>query len=205
MIPLGVDLERFQPAPRLDAMHAGCPYLLHVGQAYPHKNLAPLIQAFAAVAAAEPELQLVLAGKPHPRETPRLQALVDERGLGQRVQFRPYVPSEELPELMAGALAFVYPSLWEGFGLPVLEAMASGTPVLTSLGSGTEEAAGDAALLVNPGDQGALAAALRDLITQPRLRDDLRQRGLERVRAYSWERTAHATQVAVGEILSELS
>ena len=205
VIPLGVDLERFQPAPRLDAMHAGCPYLLHVGQAYPHKNLARLIQAFAAVASAQPELQLVLAGKPHPSESPRLQALVHERGLGQRVQFRPFVPAAELPDLMSWALAFVYPSLWEGFGLPVLEAMASGTPVLTSLGSGTEEAAGDAALLVNPGDQGALAAALRDLITQPRLRDDLRQRGLVRVRVDIWDRTALATPAARGGTAAALN
>jgi len=205
VIPLGVDLQRFQPAAPLDTRHANRPYLLHVGQAYPHKNLARLIRAFAAVASAQPELELVLTGKPHASETPRLQALVAELGLQQRVQFRPYVPSAALPGLMAGALAFVYPSLWEGFGLPVLEAMAAGTPVLTSLGSGTEEAAGDAALLVDPWDQGALAAALRDLITQPRLRDDLRQRGLERVRAHSWERTAHATQAAVAEILSALS
>jgi len=202
VIPLGVDLERFQPALRLDGMHAGCPYLLHVGQAYPHKNLARLIQAFASVASAQPQLQLVLAGKPHPSESPRLQALVHERGLGQRVQFRPYVPSAELPELMAGALAFVYPSLWEGFGLPVLEAMASGTPVLTSLGSGTEEVAGDAALLVDPADQGALTTALRDLVSQPGLRERLRQKGLERVSEYSWQRTAQATQAAVAEIFS---
>jgi len=204
VIPLGVDLQRFQPAAPPDPRQANRPYLLHVGQAYPHKNLARLIRAFAAVASAEPELQLVLAGKPHASETPRLHALVAELGLQQRVQFRPYVPSAALPGLMAGALAFVYPSLWEGFGLPVLEAMASGTPVLTSLGSGTEEAAGDAALLVDPWDPGALAAALRNLITQPRLRDGLRQRGLERVRGFSWERTAQTTQTAVGAMLSAL-
>jgi len=173
VIPLGVDLQRFQPAALTASPHQNSPYLLHVGQAYPHKNLARLIKAFAAVASAQPELQLVLAGKPHPSESPRLQALVHERGLGQRVQFRSYVPSAELPELMAGALAFVYPSLWEGFGLPVLEAMASGTPVLTSLGSGTEEVAGDAALLVDPADQGALTTALRDLVSQPGLADQI--------------------------------
>ena len=205
VIPLGVDLQRFQPAALTALTHQTSPYLLHVGQAYPHKNLARLIKAFASVASAQPELQLVLAGKPHPSESPRLQALVHERGLGQRVQFRPYVPSAELPELMAGALAFIYPSLWEGFGLPVLEAMASGTPVLTSLGSGTEEVAGDAALLVDPADQGALTSALRDLVSQPGLRERLRQKGLERVSEYSWQRTAQATQAAVAEIFSALS
>jgi glycosyltransferase involved in cell wall biosynthesis len=205
VIPLGVDLQRFQPAALTALTHQTSPYLLHVGQAYPHKNLARLIKAFASVAPAQPELQLVLAGKPHPSESPRLQALVHERGLGQRVQFRPYVPSAELPELMAGALAFIYPSLWEGFGLPVLEAMASGTPVLTSLGSGTEEVAGDAALLVDPADQGALTTALRDLVSQPGLRERLRQKGLERVSEYSWQRTAQATQAAVAEIFSALS
>jgi glycosyltransferase involved in cell wall biosynthesis len=204
VIPLGVDLKRFQPAALAASTHQNNPYFLHVGQAYPHKNLARLIKAFAAVASAQPELQLVLAGKPHPSETPRLQALVHELGLGQLVHFRPYVPSAELPELMAGALAFVYPSLWEGFGLPVLEAMASGTPVLTSLGSGTEEVAEDAALLVDPCDQGALTAALRDLVSQPGLREDLRKKGLERVRGYSWQRTAKATQAEVEEILSTL-
>jgi len=205
VIPLGVDAERFRPvAPGLLDPQA-CPYLLHVGQAYPHKNLGRLIDAFAAVANAQPEVQLVLAGKPHPSETPRLQALVRERGLKERVQFRAYVSAADLPELLAGALAFVYPSLWEGFGLPVLEAMAAGTPVLTSLGSGTEEVAGDAALLVDPWDQAALAAALTDLVRQPQLRQELRRKGLERVRLFSWERTAQATRDALGEILSALA
>lgn len=204
VIPLGVDLERFQPAAPGASGLQGRPYLLHVGQAYPHKNLARLIDAFAALTSADPELLLVLAGKPHPSETPRLQALVHERGLEQRVQFRPYVPSAALPDLMRRALAFVYPSLWEGFGLPVLEAMASGTPVLTSLGSGTEEVAGDAALLVDPLDLGALSAALRDLVTQPQLREQLRRKGLERVAQYSWVRTAQATQAELGQILAAL-
>jgi glycosyltransferase involved in cell wall biosynthesis len=169
------------------------------------KSVGRLIDAFAVIANAEPELQLVLAGKPHPSETPRLQARVRGLRLQERVQFRPYVPAGELPELLAGALAFVYPSLWEGFGLPVLEAMAAGTPVLTSLGSGTEEVAGDAALLVDPGDQAALAAALRDLVRQPQLRQELRHKGLERVRLFSWERTAQATRDVLGEILSALA
>jgi glycosyltransferase involved in cell wall biosynthesis len=205
VIPLGVDAERFRPKASVSLELQARPYLLHVGQDYPHKNLGRLIEAFAAIANTNPDLQLVLAGKPHPSETPRLQAMVRGLGLQERVQFRPYVPAGELPELLAGALAFVYPSLWEGFGLPVLEAMAAGTPVLTSLGSGTEEVAGDAALLVDPWDQAALAAALSDLVRQPQLRKELHCKGLERVRLFSWERTAHATRDALGEILSAVA
>ena len=205
VIPLGVDAERFRPKASVSLELQARPYLLHVGQDYPHKNLGRLIEAFAAIANTNPDLQLVLAGKPHPSETPRLQAMVRGLGLQERVQFRPYVPAGELPELLAGALAFVYPSLWEGFGLPVLEAMAAGTPVLTSLGSGTEEVAGDAALLVDPWDQAALAAALSDLVRQPQLRKELHCKGLERVRLFSWERTAEATRGALGEILSALA
>jgi len=206
VIPLGYDAASFRPAAGQLAgptgLPNGCPYLLHVGQAYPHKNLPRLIEAFAAVAPHHPELQLVLAGKPHPTETPRLTALVRERGLEARVQLFPYVPFEALVPLYQGALALVYPSLWEGFGLPVLEAMACGTPVLTSRGSGTEEAAGDAALLVDPANTAAMAAALRDLVEQPSLRQQLRQRGLQRAAQFSWERTAAATHAALAEILS---
>jgi glycosyltransferase involved in cell wall biosynthesis len=169
------------------------PYLLHVGQAYPHKNLHCLIQAFAKVAAWDSELQLVLAGKPHPTESPRLAALVDELGLGKRVQFRSYVSAAELPGLYRGALAFVYPSLWEGFGLPVLEAMACGTPVITSLGSGTEEVAGDAALLVDPHNQAALDDALLRVVRDQALLPQLRRLGIERARQFSWEVTATKT------------
>jgi glycosyltransferase involved in cell wall biosynthesis len=112
----------------------------------------------------------------------------------QRVDFRAYVPYAELPDLYRGALAFVFPSLWEGFGLPVLEAMACGTPVITSAGSGTEEAAGDAALLVDPAHSGALSQVLRRLLNQPSLREQCRRQGLERAKKFSWAATALATR-----------
>jgi glycosyltransferase involved in cell wall biosynthesis len=153
-----------------------------------------LIRAFAGVAGTHPELGLVLAGKPHGRETPRLQGLVAALGLQRQVRFVPYVPDDQLADLYRGALALVYPSLWEGFGLPVLEAMACGTPVLTSFGSGTEEVAADAALLINPTDPGAIAEALAALARQPQLRDDLRRRGLARAAGFSWQRTGAATR-----------
>jgi len=117
-----------------------------------------------------------------------------------RVRFLAYVPYEQLGDLYRGALALVYPSLWEGFGLPVLEAMACGTPVLTSVGSGTGEVAGDAALLVNPTDTGAIAEALEALAGQPQLRADLVRRGLGRAAGFSWQRTGAATRELLGRL-----
>jgi len=198
--PLGYDDEAFKPGPPPPGSQER-PYLLHVGQAYPHKNLRRLIQAFAQVTSSYPELRLVLAGKPHPTETPLLHAIVRELGLQQHVEFRSYVPYAELPDLYRGALAFLYPSLWEGFGLPILEAMACGTPVITSSGSGTEEVAGDAAILVDPTSISMIVDALRQLTEQPDQASRIRLRGLERARHYSWSHTAAATRAVVTQQL----
>lgn len=195
--PLGYDEQMFKPGPCPRGSKER-PYFLHVGQQYPHKNLRRLIQAFAQVASSYPELRLVLAGKLHPTETPVLQAMVRELGLQKRVEFRSYVPYAELPDLYRGALALVYPSLWEGFGLPILEAMACGTPVITSRGSGTQEVAGDAAMLVDPTNTSTLADAVVQL---PELASRLRLRGLERARHYSWSKTAAATRAVVTQQL----
>jgi glycosyltransferase involved in cell wall biosynthesis len=199
VIPLGYDDLHFTPGDPQGPIPQQ-PYLLHVGQAYPHKNLRRLIQAFAQVAPAYPELRLVLAGKPHPTETPQLQALAAELGLQQRVEFRAYVPYTELPDLYRGALAFVFPSLWEGFGLPVLEAMACGTPVITSAGSGTEEAAGAAALLVNPADSLELGEAMALLLKNSAEITRLRQLGLERAGRMQWSSTAQRTLEAIAAL-----
>jgi len=198
--PLGYDDQAFKPGLALPGSQER-PYLLHVGQAYPHKNLRRLVQAFAQEAVRYPELRLVLAGKPHPTETPVLQAMVRELGQQQRVEFRTYVPYSELPDLYRGALAFFYPSLWEGFGLPILEAMACGTPVITSRGSGTQEVAGDAAILVDPNNTSTLAYAVRQLAEQSELASQLRLRGLERARHYSWSQTAAATRAVLSQQL----
>lgn len=202
VVPLGYDPVLFHPDAGLDSASPQRPYFLHVGQAYPHKNLRRLIQAFAPLAVSEPELSLILVGKPHPTETPVLKRLVAELGLGGQVVFRPYVSATALPDLYRGALALVYPSLWEGFGLPVLEAMACGTPVLTSLGSGTEEVAGGAALLISPVETKDLTDAMQQLIEYPGLRDRLRGAGLLRASHFSWDRVAVHTrevlQKAVG-------
>ena len=204
VIPLGYDADLFRPTAGGGAVGEASPrpYLLHVGQAYPHKNLERLIRAFARVAPLHPELRLVLAGKPHPTETPRLRALVDHLGLRRSVEFRAYVPCAHLPDLYRGALALVYPSLWEGFGLPVLEAMACGTPVITSYGSGTEEVAGEAALLVDPADSGSIRDAIALVARDPARRSRLRELGLARAGQFSWSAAAADTAQRLGGLLA---
>ena len=198
--PLGYDEQMFKPGPCQPGSREYS-YLLHVGQQYPHKNLRRLIQAFAQLAERYPKLRLVLAGKSHPVETPELQAMVRELGLLQRVEFCSYVPYAELPDLYRGALALVYPSLWEGFGLPIVEAMACGTPVITSKGSGTEEVAGDAAILVDPTNWMALVAALQGMLDQSHQPSLLRQRGLERAREFGWPQVLATTRSVVSRQL----
>ena len=193
VIPLGYDTAVFQPAVVPPLLQGDKPYLLHVGQAYPHKNLQRLIQAFASVALRNPDLRLVLAGKPHPVESPILKRLVVDLALEDQVEFCSYVPYSALPDLYRGALAFVYPSLWEGFGLPILEAMACGTPVITSFGSGTEEVSGDASVLVDPADVDALADAMHEVVVSRLLQSQLRDRGLQRASLFHWQHTAEAT------------
>jgi glycosyltransferase involved in cell wall biosynthesis len=122
-------------------------------------------------------------------------------GLKQRVCFRSYVPAADLPRLYRGALAFVYPSLWEGFGLPVLEAMACGTPVITSVGSGTEEVAGEAALLVDPTKTSELEDALLQLVRDQALRRRLSRDGLQRSSQFSWTVTATRTAAVLRSMI----
>jgi glycosyltransferase involved in cell wall biosynthesis len=121
-----------------------------------------------------------------------------------RVDFLGYVPEERLPDLYAHALATVYPSLYEGFGLPVVESMACGTPVLTSRSSSLAESGEGAALLADPVDEKALAEALHALATDASLRGRLRALGLERARAFTWERTGRETAAAYQEVYDEV-
>jgi glycosyltransferase involved in cell wall biosynthesis len=127
--------------------------------------------------------------------------MVRRRGLGGRVTHLGYVPDADLPAIISGALALVYPSLYEGFGLPVLEAMACGTPVLTSNVSALPETAGDAALLVDPFSIPEIARALRAILTEPDLRVRLREAGLARARGFSWRRTAEGTLAVYRSVL----
>ena len=189
---------RFTPAP--DGAKRGAilatlgipdrPYLLFVGAPRRKKALDVLLSAFARVGAgARGATQLVLAGVRNPKEC-GLEARAKELGIADAVRFPGYVGDDDLVELYQHATAFVFPSQFEGFGLPPLEAMACGTPVVASTGGAIPEVVGDAALLVQPGDPQQLADAIGRVLTEEDLRAKLRRRGLERVRAYSWKRAA---------------
>ncbi|MDX2272069.1 MAG: glycosyltransferase family 1 protein [Cyanobacteriota bacterium] len=168
------------------------PYFLYVGRLDPHKNLARLITAFAHLP-RELSVELWLAGSSDSRYRPPLEAQVEELGIHPRVKWLDYVPLAELPILLNQALALVFPSLWEGFGLPIVEAMACGTPVITSNRASLAEIGADAALLVDPENIDALQAAMQQVATDPQLFQQLRQKGLERSRRFSWQNTGAAT------------
>jgi glycosyltransferase involved in cell wall biosynthesis len=171
-------------------------FLLSVGTLEPRKNLERLVRSFAhwraQAAPADRDVHLVLAGgKGWGYDA--IFAEVQAAGLEEVVHFPGFVPWAELADWYRAALAFVYPSLFEGFGLPVVEAMACGVPVLCSQAPGVAEVAGEAALTVPPQDEDALADSLRLLVEQPALRAELRRRGLARAAHFSWRRCAAET------------
>lgn len=182
----------------LAALGVRPPYLLHVGTLEPRKNLARVLRAFARIAPRLPEAMFVVAGPPGWDHGAARREAARAR-LGARVVFLGYVPEAELPRLYTHAAALVYPSLYEGFGLPVVEAMACGAPVLTSLTSSTAEIGYGAALLVDPLDEPGIAATMAALLTDARLRAELREKGLVRAASFTWDRTARATVEAYRE------
>jgi len=167
-------------------------YLLYLGTLQPRKNLLRLIEAFAlAVRHLPSTIQLVLAGK-RGWLYDDLLAPVHRLGLEGRVLFPGYIPDDDKAALLSGALAFVFPSLYEGFGLPVLEAQACGCPVIASDTSSLPEAAGDGALLVSPTDTTAIAAAMSRVAADLALRESLVERGLVNVHRFSWAACARS-------------
>ncbi len=174
-----------------------CNYFLYIGRQDPYKNLHRLIAAFAALPSLS-DYELWLAGPTDRRYMPSLQALVDQLNITTQVKFLDYVPKSQLPILINSAIALVFPSLWEGFGFPVLEAMACGTPVITSNLASLPEVAGDAAILVNPYNVGEIAAAMQTLAADSRLRSHMSTLSLARANQFSWAKTGLAT----AEVLS---
>jgi glycosyltransferase involved in cell wall biosynthesis len=162
-------------------------FLLFLGTLEPRKNLPRLIEAYQRVA-DEIDVPLLIGGG---RGWLYDSILAQAAPLGERVRFVGYIPQDEQHLWYAAATAFVFPSLYEGFGMPPLEAMACGTPVITSTSSSLPEVVGDAGLLVPPEDVTALAAALRRIVDDQALRDRLRDRGLQRARHFSWDAAAH--------------
>jgi glycosyltransferase involved in cell wall biosynthesis len=166
------------------------PYILAAGTIEPRKNLVRLVRAYRRLAADGLPHSLVLLG-PDGWGAGELRAELKRGGPGKVIRAR--FGGHQLAVAFADADVVAYVSLYEGFGLPVLEAMSVGTPVVTSNASSLPEVAGDAALLVDPTDEEAIADALRRILTDPALREDLRRRGLQRAGRYSWDATARAT------------
>jgi glycosyltransferase involved in cell wall biosynthesis len=199
--PLPADADRI-----LERHAVNSPYVLYAGNIRPQKNLPRLIEAFA-VAKAElrgnPEfdqLKLLVIGESLNRHADLRRAVVRAR-VREDVRFLGFVPGPVLRVFYSRALAFLFPSLYEGFGLPPLEAMAHGTPVLTSNVSSLPEVFQEAALLVNPENVFDIARGIRQILTENALRQTLRRRGYERARMYSWENAARLVHAAYHSVL----
>lgn len=191
------DEQRFMPLPpeQIETFRRenGLPerFWLFVGTLEPRKNLVTLIHAYAALPASE-RLPLVIGGSKGWLYDD-IFAAVERYGLSDAIRFTGFLPAENLPLWYNSAETFIYPSVYEGFGLPVVEAMASGTPVITSSASSLPEAAGDAALIVSPHDTPALTQALRHTYHNREWREQARLDGLRQAARFSWKRTAEIT------------
>ena len=197
VLPLGVDAE---PATQDEVARVKRdyglerPYVLWTGTIEPRKNLPGLLRAFERIDAP---VDLVLVGPKGWNED--LGPLVDKQG--DRVKMLGFVPRTDLGPLYAGATVFCWPSFLEGFGFPILEAMAQGTPVVTSKGTSTEEIAADAGILVDPGDPRSIAEGIERVLSDEGVARELAQRGRSRVAGYSWERTGELLVSAYREVI----
>ncbi|MCC2640313.1 MAG: putative Glycosyl transferase, group 1 [Nitrospira sp.] len=194
--PLGLDADRFRPAGHRKENR---PYVFCVAGSDPTKNIGRLVEAFAKLPETiRDRFDLLLAGDVCKRMD--IRSAVERLGIGRQTTFAGVVSDADLITYYQQATVFVFPSLYEGFGLPVLEAMGCGCPVICSNSSSLPEVAGEAALLVDPHDAGQFAAELLRVLQSPALQSDLRARGLARAREFSWDRTALETMAVYDRV-----
>lgn len=207
---LGVDFSKFhteytEEQARLirDKYGLENEYLLYLGTIEPRKNIRALIEAYAVLHSKDAYIpQLVLSGG-NGWLNDDIYGAVKELQLEDKVIFTGYVDQEDSPVLMKNALAFLFPSLYEGFGMPVIEAMACGTPVMTSNSSSLAEIAGDAALLVDEKSVKSISEGIRKLIKDTELREELSEKGLKHCRQFTWERSANVLKEVYRKLLSD--
>lgn len=198
VVPCGVDLERFHPCDEPEripevkkSLDIEGDYFLYLGTIEPRKNLERLISAYAAFAkkVGDKAPKLVLAGGKGWLDN-GIYSRVEKLGMTKNVIFTKYVPSEDMNPLMCGALAFVFPSIYEGFGMPPLEAMACGVPVLASSEASLPEVTGDCAVICDAYSVKNIAQGLYRLYSSRELREELSRKGIERAKQFTWERSA---------------
>ena len=210
VVPNGVD-ARFRPLERrtVEAFRRrrGLPerFVLYVGTIEPRKNLETLLRAYAALVHRDPHTPPLIIAGGRGWHYAGVFALVEELGLAQQVRFPGFIAHEELPLWYNAATLFVFPSLYEGFGLPVLEAMACGTPVVASNASSLPEVVGEAGLLVAPRDAEGLAEAMRRLLTDAALREELQARGRAQASKYAWRASAVGTAAVYDHVLGAMA
>jgi glycosyltransferase involved in cell wall biosynthesis len=196
--PTAVEMAQVRERYQLNA-----PFVLYTGNIKPHKNLERLIEAFHTLRRGGLEhVQLLIIGDEISKYA-TLRRAVHRHKLHKHVRFFGFVPDKTLASLYRLASVFVFPSLYEGFGLPPLEAIAAGTPVITSNLSSLPEVVGDAAILIDPYEPDEIAAAMRRVLTDPAVREDLRARGLARVKQFSWDRSVQRVREIYGEVMAQ--
>jgi glycosyltransferase involved in cell wall biosynthesis len=201
VVHLGADLATFRPG--VEPARRAAPYILSVGTLQPRKNYVMLIRAFKRLCERWREpIELVLAGARGWLWEP-IEAEARKPPFAERVQLLHYVSDEKLPGLYAGATLFVMPSLYEGFGIPLVEAMASGAPVITSNVSSLPEVVGDAGPLLDPSDIELWAETMRALLADAQRRKQMHERGLARALEFTWQRTAERTLAGYRKLLGK--
>ncbi len=204
----GVDHNIFKPSGRYQmkpyhVMLSHKPYILYIGSERQRKNLGRLFEAFAVLRQELPELKLVKVGDPGRSKQLRSETLkkLSSLGITEDVIFAGHVSELTLAYYYSSAALLVYPSLYEGFGLPPLEAMACGCPVVAANTSSLPEVVGEAGIMVNPYDTSSLVQAMRRVLTDDRLRDNMVRKGLEQSKKFSWQKTAELTRQVYNKVV----